>query len=551
MLTIPSRLIVLLTLLCAWAFLVVPSQAQEPYFEIDRLNPGLGAPPDDLVRNTPQATMEALLDSIASGDFDAASHLLNLSDLPIADQARQGPELAQKLHTIIDRKVVIDWHFLLQRPDALDSRASSDNAVGGQVRRSLIIWILELEDRDVAIRLDRLKPEGADAVWVFSAASVAKIDALYALYGPTRLESYLPPALSNDAFWDLMWWEVLGLPVVIALAILAGVFTHGALSFAARRASNKLSTPLLHAVHTPLVIFAVTFVISILTSNLFVFSGRISTFLGPIISIGFVLVALMLVINVVDAILDHIVDFRDNALSELDNTERRSLVTRLAAGRRALIILIVLIGSGIVLTQAELFNTLGFSLLASAGALTLILAFAARTVLGNIMSSMQIALNQSARIGDRIVFRDAICDVERINFTFVQLRTWTGIRLVVPVSEFVSEPFENWTLRTDGLTRLIVLKLRHEAKVDKLRAMFLETAEHLDAGEIGNPDDLGVFVTGHDVFGQDVTFCLPCANPREAWEMECEMRERLMHYAGELEAGGTPLFPDVNPAEAA
>ncbi len=534
-----------------WLCLTLPALAIEPYFEVDRLNEGLGAAPGDLDRSTPQSTIEALLDAAAANEFETAAHLMDLSDFEPSEQAARGEDLARKLNTIIDRKVIIDWQFLLERPDSLDALATSDSAVAGEVRRSLLMWILDLEDRSVAIRLNRIKPADGDAVWIFSSQSVANVDALFELYGPTRFEEWLPDWMRADTFWNLMIWEVIGLPIVLLLALLAGMATRRLMKRLAARTDSRLGGDIVHAVRMPLIFFVVTFVISSLTTSLFVFSGQISTILGPLIALGFVIAALMLVVNVVDAVLDRMVNLHDNSLKELENSEFRALVTRIAAGRRALIILIVLIGGGIVLTQADVFNTLGFSLLASAGALTLILAFAARTVLGNIMASMQIALNQAARIGDRIVYKGEICDVERIHFTYVQLRVWTGVRLIVPVNEFVSEPFENWTLKHSELIRLIVLKMRHDADVDLFRKVFYDFAEELEEGELGEKDDLQVRVTGQDVFGQDVTFCLPCRNPNTAWAMACEMREKLIRHGRSLEEKGEPIFPEANPAEAA
>ncbi|MFQ6548881.1 mechanosensitive ion channel family protein [Aestuariibius sp. 2305UL40-4] len=534
-----------------WLLLATAAAAIEPTFEIDALNQGLGPASDTLDRSTPQAVMEELLDAAADGDFTEAAHLLNLNRLTPQDQAAQGPALAEQLYAVIDRKVVIDWQFLLERPDALDATASSDSATAGQIRRSLLLWILELDDRSVAIRLDRVQPAGGDPVWVFSDQSVDNIAALYALYGPTRLEQAIPKVLTGDAFWGLMWWEVIGLPLVIALAAIAGGLMHRALSFMAARKTGAVGRDILRSIRTPAILAVVTFVVAICTRNAFVFSGQVSTILGPLIALGFVSAILMFVFNVIDVILDRIVSLDHDALSDVDHAAERSLATRLAAGRRALIILIVLIGGGVVLSQADIFNTLGFSILASAGALTLILGFAAREVLGNIMASMQIALNQSARIGDRILFQGHLCDVERIHFTYVQLRVWTGVRLIVPVSEFISDPFENWTLKEPEMTRLITLKLRHDADVGAMREAFFEIVETLEAGELGDRDGLKVHVTDQDVFGQEVTFCLPCANPNTAWAMACELREKLIARGRKLEEEGRAVFPEATPAEAA
>ncbi len=528
-----------------------PAAAQEAWFEVESLNEGLGAVPDDLDRSTPQAALRALLDAAERRDFATAAHILNLASVDPQQQPQLGPRLAHRLHSVIDRKVLIDWSDVIDRPDALDANGSSDDPVAGQARRSLRLWLLELEDRAVEIRLNRVKAPDSEPVWVFSRQTVANIDALYRAYGPTPLEALFPANLRMEAFWGLRWWEVLTLPLAIAAAALAGWLLMRGLSFAANRVRSKIVRDVLKAMRAPLIIATVTAVMAVSTRHLFVFSGLIDSILSPLIVLGFVWAALHFAINVIDAVLDRLVRFDDMDLSELGHDRNRRIATRVAALRRALIVVIVIVGGALVLSSAKVFDNLGLSFLASAGALTVILGFAARNVLGNIMASLQIAMNQSARIGDKVVFKDHLCNVERIHFTYVQLREWTGTRLVVPVEEFVSHSFENWSMQEPELTRLITLKLHHQADVEGLREAFEEIAQGIDPEELGAAEDRKVAVTGHDVFGQEVTFCLPCANPNTAWAVECEVREKLIRRAQELDAEDGPMFPEVRPAEAA
>lgn len=191
-------------------------------------------------------------------------------------------------------------------------------------------------------------------------------------------------------------------------------------------------------------------------------------------------------------------------------------------------------------------------MLGTAGALTLVLGFAARQVLGNIMASLQIALNQSAQIGDRIVYNDYLCHVERINFTFVQLRDWDGTRLVVPVEEFANTPFENWSMKEPEMLRIIKLKCAHHADVEALREAFEKVIEDLDSAQLGDLEAAKVRVAGQDVFGKDVWFALPCADPSTSWDVACLAREQLIERAQKIaETKDITMFPDVKPAEAA
>jgi len=228
--------------------------------------------------------------------------------------------------------------------------------------------------------------------------------------------------------------------------------------------------------------------------------------------------------------------------------EARVLATRLNAARRVLVVIVFLIGGGVVLSSADLAGNLGLSLLASAGAVTLVLGFAARNLLGSIMASLQIALNQSARVGDRVLYKGELCHVERINMTFVQLRNWDSTRLIVPVEEFVSQTFSNWTLQDPAMLRILKMHLDPHADIPALREAFKGALDEVATTDIGEHlDDLdiaSVNVANQDVFGIEVWFSVPCADPNTSWEVACAVRERLVARAAALEdRTGRPVFP--------
>ncbi len=532
--------------------LALPGFPQDSVYEIPALNPGLGPAPDYIDRATPRASMESLISATRYGRFDAAAHLLDLGDFPEDQQAKAGAELARKLEVVIDRKAVIDWDSLLDRPDALDARASDRSATAGQTRRSILLWSLDLDGHPAALRLNRVLPEGGDAVWVFSRQTVQNIDQLYLRYGPSWLERQLPEAFHTKVMGGLMLWELLSLPVLVGLALLAGFAVRRLLNLAARWVESRLLTDIYRAMRGPAIFGTVVAIMAVGTTSIFVFSGRIDTILKPLITLGIAGSLLWLVVNAVDAVLDRLIDFQTDSLTKRQQAEQRAMATKVAAGRRALIVVFVATAIGFALSSTTLYQNLGLSLIGTAGALTLILGFAARRVLGNIMSSLQIALNQSARIGDRIVYREQLCHVERINFTYVQLRHWEGARIVVPVEEFVSEPFENWTLQEPEMLRTIKIRTAHGADVDLLRKLFDQVIEALPQDELADLDDAFVAVALQDLFGLEVWFCLPCADPNTSWIVACEARERLLALAAKAEEeSGKKIFPEAAAAEAA
>ncbi|MGP6085339.1 mechanosensitive ion channel family protein [Antarctobacter jejuensis] len=547
----PAPLLLGLCLLLLAAIAPLSAQAQSddaPWFEVDSLNSGLGPAPASIDRSTPRATMESLLRIPTDGPVSASrAHLLDLSDIPPEDQTTRGAFLAEQLVSVIHRRAVLDWGQILDRPDALDARQTSNSATAGMKRRSLLVWEIELDGIPAAIRLNRIKPAGGDPVWVVSRQTVQKIPALYDAYGPSGYEEHLPDVLRQTAFWRLMWWEVIGLPLLALLAALAGQGTAVALRRVGRHATRRITTAAFRAARMPLVLVAVALTLAVGTQTIFVFSGRLNSVLTPLIAAGFVTAALMLIVNVIEVILDQITGFDEMDLTRQQFDEARTRATRIAALRRILVIIVFLFGFGIVLASANLFRTYGFSLLASAGVLTLILGYAARTILTNILASLQIALNQSARIGDRVVYKEALCHVERINFTYVQLRDWDGTRLVVPVSEFASTTFENWTLKEPEMLRVLRFKLAPDTDIDKMRAVFEEVLDELDQAELDDREKSAVRVTGQDAFGIDVWFMVPCRDPNTSWDVACLAREALLSRLSRMEEEEeVTLFPQAS-----
>ncbi len=531
--------------------------AQEPTFDAPPLNTGLGDPPPRIDRDSPRAAMASFLRAANDGDWEAAAHVLELSELPPGQQATEGPRLAHDLYEVIERKAVLDWSVLLGRPDALQTQGGDTEAQAGEPRRSLLLRTLHLDIAPAEIRLNRILPEGAERpVWVFPAETVRDVPALHAVHGPSRFESALPGWMREKTVGGLMRWEWIGLPVLIVAAIILGLLVYRTLDAARRRARRRVTTDILGAANKPLIIASVTGLVWWVTGNVFVFSGRVDMFLAPAIATGFVTALLLFIVGGIEALLNGLVaPGEDVDLTGAEQAEARTLATRLNAARRVLVVVVFLIGAGVVLSSANLAGSLGLSFLASAGALTLLLGFAARDMLSNIMASLQIAMNQSARVGDRVVYEGELCHVERINMTFVQLRNWDSTRLIVPVREFVSETFSNWTLQDPAMLRVLKMKLDPQADIDALRDVFSDVLRDVAETDLGqNMDDLdgaSVDVAGQDIFGIDVWFSIPCADPNSSWEVACAVRERLVARAAKLEKeSGGKIFATAAAAEA-
>lgn len=155
-----------------------------------------------------------------------------------------------------------------------------------------------------------------------------------------------------------------------------------------------------------------------------------------------------------------------------DNLRARRVHTQMQFFRRVLIALVVLVDAGFLLWNLHdpQLWTFGTGLLASAGVASLILAAAAKSTASNLIAGMQIALSEPIRIDDVVVIQSEWGRIEEITSTYVVVRIWDERRLVVPLSFFIEQPFENWTRRRADLLGTAFIYVDYSVPLAPLRA---------------------------------------------------------------------------------
>src|SRR5690606_17352855 len=120
-----------------------------------------------------------------------------------------------------------------------------------------------------------------------------------------------------------------------------------------------------------------------------------------------------------------------------DNLSARRIHTQINILRRVAVIIVSLLTIGTCLVMFPAVQAFGVSLFASAGVAGLVLGFAARPILTNLIAGMQIALTQPIRIDDVLIVEGEWGWVEEITTTYVVIRIWDQRRLIVPLSRFI------------------------------------------------------------------------------------------------------------------
>jgi small-conductance mechanosensitive channel len=242
-----------------------------------------------------------------------------------------------------------------------------------------------------------------------------------------------------------------------------------------------------------------------------------------------------LVLGLVDVLCDEI--RRRHRLDVDDNLAARALHTQITILSRAVDVFVVVIGLAAALMTFEEIREFGASLLASAGIAGLAIGLAARPVLENLISGVQLALTQPIRVDDVVIVENEWGRIEEITGTYVVVRIWDQRRLIVPFSRFLQQPFQNWTRSTSEILGTVFLHVDPTAPFEAMRAELQRIAE-------GAPQwdrrVCNLQVTDATERTVQVRCLVSSANSSLNWDLRVHVREKMIEFLQREHPGALP-----------
>ncbi|WP_329494615.1 mechanosensitive ion channel family protein [Kitasatospora herbaricolor] len=215
----------------------------------------------------------------------------------------------------------------------------------------------------------------------------------------------------------------------------------------------------------------------------------------------------------------------------------RRVRTQIGMLRRVVSAVIVLVTVAVMLLTFSAMRAVGAGLLASAGILGIVAGIAAQSALGNFFAGLQIAFGDTVRIGDTVVVDAQQGVVEEITLSYLVILLWDRRRLIVPVSYFVNQPFENWTREDPGLLASVVLHLDHTTPVEALRGA-LHTC--LGGTPLWDGTAWALQVTDSTPSTLVVRATMTARNADDAALLRFTVREQLVAYLRDQHPGALP-----------
>lgn len=507
------------------------------FYQQDRLNIGLPARDMSEQLRTPQAALEYFVLSAREGRFQDAAYALNMTLLPVEQQAEQAPMLARRLHYLLQQHALIDWDSLPDRPDGQIDTSSSQNKnpLFGTPRRNIRLGAITLHDRDLPIRIQRVRAGDQDPVWLFSSSTVENIMPLYEEYQPGILAEYAPEWAKVAVAGDVQLWEWLALLTLILISALVAVIIRVILEHAFRKSANFWWRGLTDTTATPFAAVLGLGLLFGLMTALLSLTGPLTRFIDYTVFLLLIAAGTWLVMRGIKFVTDYAIE--QHVLNETERNigRAREQSTYLFVGRRVVLLLALLGGIALLLDAMGIFETLSMSLLASAGVFTVIAGIAGQRFLGDIIAGIQIAITQPVRVGDTIEFEGAWGTVERITYTYLTIYTWDERRVMVPLQYFLSHTVQNLTKTSANLIKPIYLYLDYHTDVGHVRQLFTELLEQDEDWDQTLPPNVSVTNITDD--GMEVRLLCSANTPEKAWSLRFRLTEQMMAHLREFEAG--------------
>lgn len=328
---------------------------------------------------------------------------------------------------------------------------------------------------------------------------------------------------NNSCFLNLVISSAVFL-VVLLLVFFLTTYLFKRLKRYVKKTPNQLDDFILELFRVPALwfLFWILFkIFSVISLNEFAFAGylaHINTVL-LILSVGWILTKF---IKAGAYYLQNNLD-----VNSPDNLHARKSLTQIKVFQNIANSIIIIVALSISLLTFDEARTIGMSLLTSAGILGIIVGFAAQKSIGMILAGIQIAITQPIRLDDVVVVEKEWGRIEEITLTYVVVKIWDERRLILPITWFLENPFQNWTRTGSEIIGSVFLYVDYSLPIADLRTeldRFLKNNQNWD-GRVMN-----IQVTEASDKSKELRILLSSADASKNWDLRAEAREHFIDF---------------------
>jgi small-conductance mechanosensitive channel len=474
---------------------------------------------------TPRRALAVFVEGSGRNDWDRALQVLDVSPQASAERRKRAEPLARQLEYVLSRRLALDL-------DRFSDQVAGDPADGADTEQ---VATLPINGRNFSVLLTRLENPTR---WVFSRGTLARVPELYAELGPGPLETRMPASLRVE-WLALARWQWLGLTGALVAAWIAGrvgiVLSRVLVKRLTSRSQSLWDEHLVRALHAPGQLL-IGLIALVPLARLLALPASVWEALASALKVLGIVALSWMAIRTVNLV-SRTVELR--ALSrELQSghsgSSVRGVQTRVRILRRVISWLLLVCGGALLLMQLEAVRSVGISLLASAGVAGIVLGLAAQRTLGSLLAGIQLSISQPIRIGDDVLVEGEVGAIEEITLTYVVVRLWDERRLIVPITRFLEQPFQNWTKVSSDLHGTVMLYANFTLPISELRR---EVDRQLARSKTWDGRTKAVHVTDLREHVLEARVLVSARNAGLLFELRAELREALISWLSTFEAG--------------
>ncbi len=395
-------------------------------------------PPVVVDSGSPRASVQGYLNAARAGDFTLASRWLDQSYPEISSRS---DEVARRLKAVLDSRLWLDL-------DRISPRAIGDTADGLPRDRETLGSVKLPDGKDVAIRLARVG-SGDDRRWVFSAATVAQVDALYEALPDNWIREHLPAPLLQPGPFEILYWQWIALLVLLPLSALIGWLLQKPTRRMLRKLSAKTDTEfddlLIASAKGPL-----TLLWGVAASRLLLrwiaLTAPAQAFIVELQGAIATVAVFWLILRAI-GVLQETIPLSDWGAR---HPALRSLIP--LGGRIARLLIFVIA----VLTVIAQFGYPVATILAGLGIGGIAVALGAQKSLEHFFGSVSIGVDQPFRVGDWVNVGGVEGEIEAIGLRSTRIRTMDRTILSIPNGQLAETRTENFAVRDRIRMRAVI-----------------------------------------------------------------------------------------------
>lgn len=165
-------------------------------------------------------------------------------------------------------------------------------------------------------------------------------------------------------------------------------------------------------------------------------------------------------------------------------------------------------------------RTILTTLAAGAGLTAVVLGFAAKSTLANLISGISLAVFRPIRIGDTVTIENEFGVIEDITIRHTVLLTWEHKRIVIPNEKLDNTTIVNYSLNDPRMLLRLEMGISYDTDIDLARRLILEEVRRcpqclVPAKALSEP---AVRVIDHGDFAIKLRVYMWTANIDEAWQ---------------------------------